>query len=85
MGKAFRCVVCAKKVEPGLAAHPSCSRTCGNAKCQAIYYKQCSTQIDRRRQRSRIKQLQLQGVDMVTLRYIPLQSPPFTPPLPYTI
>lgn len=65
MRQPFHCIVCVKKVEPGLA-HPACSRTCGDAKCQAIYYKQCYTQIDRCRQRNRIKQLQLQGVDMVT-------------------
>lgn len=66
MRKAFCCTVCAKKVEPGLTADQSCSRTCGNPTCQAIYYKQCSAQLDRRRQRNRIKQLQLQGIDMVT-------------------
>ncbi len=61
----FHCIVCKKKVDIGLA-HQACRHTCGNAECQAVYQKQYSTQADQLRQCNRIKQLQLQGVDMVT-------------------
>lgn len=58
-------VVCGKKVELGLA-HQACRHTCGSAECQAVYQKRYSAQVDQYRQRNRIKQLQSQGVDMVT-------------------
>jgi len=65
MRQPFHCVVCGQIVEFG-SAHQACRHTCGNAKCQAVYQKRCSTQVDQRRQSNRIKQLQLEGVDMVT-------------------
>lgn len=65
MQKAFNCVACGKKVEIGYA-HPACRHTCGDAKCQSVYRKQCSAQIDRSRQCNRIEQLQKQGIDLVT-------------------
>lgn len=65
MRQPFNCLVCGKRVEPS-SVHPAGRRTCGTSICQAAYYKQCSTQTERFRQRNRIKQLQLQGVDMVT-------------------
>ncbi|MBX9252912.1 DNA endonuclease [Desmonostoc muscorum CCALA 125] len=65
MRQPFHCLVCGKKVELGLA-HQACRHTCGSAECQAVYQKRYSAQVDQYRQRNRIKQLQLQGVDMVT-------------------
>jgi LAGLIDADG DNA endonuclease family len=65
MMKAFNCAACGRKVEVG-SAHPACRHTCGDAKCQSVYQKQYSTQIDRYNQRNRIEQLQQQGIDMVT-------------------
>lgn len=65
MQKPFNCVVCGKRVEPG-SVHQACRRTCGNAQCKTIYYKQCATQADQHRQRDKIEQLRQQGVDLVT-------------------
>jgi hypothetical protein len=65
MREPFNCKVCGKIVDPS-SAHPACRRTCGNAQCQAVYNRQCSAQADRCRQRNRIEQLQLQGIDLVT-------------------
>lgn len=65
MKKAFNCVACGKKVVVD-RANPACRHTCGDAKCQAVYQKQYSAQMDRYRQRDRIEQLQQQGIDLVT-------------------
>lgn len=65
MRQPFHCTVCGKKVELGLA-HQACRHTCGNTECQAVYQKRYSTQADQRRKSNQIKQLQLQGVDIVT-------------------
>ncbi|HBY81556.1 MAG TPA: DNA endonuclease, partial [Cyanobacteria bacterium UBA11148] len=65
MREPFHCAICGKRVELGYA-HQACRHTCGNAECQAVYQKQYSVEVEQRRQSNRIKQLQLEGVDMVT-------------------
>lgn len=65
MRKPFHCIVCERKVEPS-SVHQACRRTCGNAQCQAVYYRQCSAQADIHRQRDRIELRRQQGFDLVT-------------------
>lgn len=65
MIEAFNCCVCGKKVVVN-NTNPGCRHTCGDPKCQAVYQKQYAARMDRCRQESRIKQLQQQGIDLVT-------------------
>lgn len=65
MQKSSNCLVCGKPIDPS-SSHPACKKTCGSLECQAIYKKKGIQKADQNRQRQKIKQLEGEGVDMVT-------------------
>jgi len=65
MQKSSNCLVCGKLIDPS-SSHPACKKTCGSVECQAVYAKQSARKFDQNRQRRKIKQLEAEGVDMVT-------------------
>ncbi|MFB6277242.1 MAG: hypothetical protein ABEI32_13980 [Halothece sp.] len=65
MEKSFNCLVCGKLIDRS-SFHPACKKTCGSVECQAVYSRESIRKFDQNRQRQRIKELEREGVDLVT-------------------
>lgn len=65
MQNSLTCLVCGKLIDPS-SSHPACKKTCGSIECQAVYSKESIRKFDQNRQRQRIKELEREGVDLVT-------------------
>jgi len=65
MEKYFNCLVCGKLIDRS-SSHPACKKTCGSVECQAVYSRKLIRKFDQNRQRQRIKELEREGVDLVT-------------------